>query len=438
MIACLVLYVLVVLTFASFRVNNDGLVYYRFLQRLVGENVPGAYAYQFGSAFFNLPFYLAAKFFQVIVGCDSAFGAPLNQAAITVASTVALLLTLYLGWRLLRELELPAGPAVLMLALFGSPLFYYTVFEPSYKHAVDALFATLFAFLLLHAARRPDGRTLAALGACLALLISIRYVNFVFGIAPLVALGWRRELRRRVPGFLAAALVATLVVFAVPRARDIPFKRPVTPNAVSRPSPSPALAVAAIGVPPGFHHVCYDRNIPKELNLVQCLRNRLGVQFAPLAPLKMLFTLRRGLFLWTPLTALATIGFALLIRRRRDRRPFLAGLAAAAVALVLIHGVWGDFWTGGFSFSQRFLASLFPFFLLGTAEIVRRFGRAGTAVLTLCALFSVFLGLNLYVGYRGESERDGLDTIVRLYTTGERTPIDLLRKLGVRARERWT
>ena len=32
-------------------------------------------------------------------------------------------------------------------AVFGSPLFYYPAFQPSYKHSVDALFLTLSAYL---------------------------------------------------------------------------------------------------------------------------------------------------------------------------------------------------------------------------------------------------------------------------------------------------
>src|SRR5207302_261061 len=57
------LYLLFAVTFASFRVSNDGLVYYDFLRRLVGDRVPAGsgYAYQFGVAYFNAPFYLAAR-----------------------------------------------------------------------------------------------------------------------------------------------------------------------------------------------------------------------------------------------------------------------------------------------------------------------------------------------------------------------------------------
>ena len=72
---------------------------------------------------------------------------------------------------------------------------------------------------------------------------------------------------------------------------------------------------------------------PIRLNLAQCLRNRFDAQFDLRVPAKMLFSLQRGLFLWTPLTLLASIGFALLLRSRRDRRPYLWGLAVSALCL---------------------------------------------------------------------------------------------------------
>src|SRR4029079_1527970 len=94
--------------------------------------------------------------------------------------------------------------------------------------------------------------------------------------------------------------------------------------------------------------------------------------FSVTARLKMLFTLHRGLFVFTPLTFFATVGFVLLLRRDRRNRPFLLTLGVSAAALLLIHSFWGKLWDGGGSFSQRFLTALFPFFLVGTAEFIRR------------------------------------------------------------------
>ena len=67
------------------------------------------------------------------------------------------MLVLYLGWRILRELDLPRGPGLLLLVLFGTPLWYYVVVEPGYKHAADTLYFTGAALLLLLAV--PATRT---------------------------------------------------------------------------------------------------------------------------------------------------------------------------------------------------------------------------------------------------------------------------------------
>ena len=319
-----------------------------------------------------------------------------------------MVLTLYLGWRILRELDLPNGPAVLLITLFGSPLFYYAVFQPWYKHAVDVLFATLFAFLLLRTTEHADRRALLALGACLGVMVTIRYVNVAFFAGALTAFLVRRQ--PRAAGTVALAMLVTaVIVVSLPACAGSATRSP------RRARPSPRRCEAGL-LPYRLEHPCRENYLAQRLTLRQCLRNRLGVELAPRVPVLMLVSLRRGLFLWTPLTLVATFGFALLYRRRPDRRAFLAGMLAAAVALVLIHGIWGGFWWGGFSFSQRFLSALFPFFLLGVAEIVRRFGRAGWAVLAVCAVFSVFVAFNLFVGYKGESEKDGIDTIVQLTT----------------------
>jgi len=429
MLGGLAFYLLFVVTFASFRVNNDGLVYYNVLRRLLGEHVPNAYSREFGAALFNVPFYAVARAIRAATPLDSAFGAPLGEVSITVASAAAVILTLYLGWRILRELDLPNGPAVLVITLFGSPLFYYAVFQPSYKHAVDALFSTLFAFLLLRTTERADRRTLLALGACLGVMVTIRYVNVAFFAGVVVAFLVRRK--PRAVGTVAVAMIVTAaVIISLPGLRGIRYSQPPQPSATAAPLEAGLL-------PYRLEHPCREAYLTYRLTLTQCLRNRLGVELAPRVPVEMLVSVRRGLFLWTPLTLVAVVGFVLLYRRRPDRRAFLGGMLAAAVALVLIHGIWGGFWWGGFSFSQRFLAALFPVFLLGVAEIVRRFRRAGWAVLIVCTLFSMFVAFNLFVGYKGESEKDGIDTVFRLYTNGERTPTQLVRLVGRHAWARW-
>jgi hypothetical protein len=420
-------YLLFAVTFASFRVNNDGLVYYDFLRRFLGEDVDNGYTYQFATSFFNLPFYLAASGFELVTGVSSAFGAPLTHVAITVASTLALIATLYLGWRILVELELPAGPAVLLLALFGTPLFYYTVFQPAYKHAVDALFVTVLAYLMLRATRTRATWIPVALGGTLAVLFMIRFANIALLPGVLLTL----FLLRRWSGaglVVITGIASVLLFFAITAARGLPLQgdnRYALPDFFGR-NLERSDYWGLCPQPEGY-----------TLNFWQCMHAKLGLWYDGWAPLKMLFSVERGLFLWTPLTALATIGFVLLIARKPERRPFLVGLFAAGALLVASHIMWADFWTGGYAFSQRFLTSLFPIFLLGTAELIRRWRGVAVAALSLCTVFAVFVAFNHFYGYRGITEKDGLDTILNLYVTGERTPDGLVRTIGVRAFERW-
>src|ERR1700674_5718544 len=60
----LLVFVLFSLTFVRAQVDDDGLYYFSFLRRLFGINTP-AEAYQFGSAFWSVPFWLASQLVAV-------------------------------------------------------------------------------------------------------------------------------------------------------------------------------------------------------------------------------------------------------------------------------------------------------------------------------------------------------------------------------------
>jgi dolichyl-phosphate-mannose-protein mannosyltransferase len=373
-------FVLFALSFDDGHVSDDGTVYFNFLRRFFGAH-NAAVAYQFGSSVWNSPFYLASQLAAARGGLDRFHA---GEVSVNAASNVAVLVSLYLGWRILRELDLPRGPAVIMLTLFGTPLYYYGVLSPSYKHAADALYATALMWFALRASRlEARRRDLVAAGVCMGLELVTRYANIalIFGIAVVyVAYG----LRRRVAWMLGTAVAVVAVLLVLPVIRHIPYAAPPNIYAVDY----EAFGVTRI-VDPVLHHS----------------------SFSPTVPFKMLFTLRRGLFVFTPLTAFATVGFVLLARRDRRHRPFLVALGVAALALVAVHCFWARDWYGGGSFSSRFLTALFPFFLVGTAEAVRYAPRILLPVLTLCAIWSLWIGLVQFNGYYNAT---GGDSIVRI------------------------
>ena len=110
------------------RITDDGVIYYDFMRRLVGEDVQ-AYAYQFGVVFWNLPFYVLSRIVRIANDDDWIEHALIGAVGVAVASTAAVVAIFYVSWRLIRELGLPGGPGAILLTVFGSPLFYYGIFQ---------------------------------------------------------------------------------------------------------------------------------------------------------------------------------------------------------------------------------------------------------------------------------------------------------------------
>ena len=383
MAVALVLYGLFAVTFSSFQVGGDGLVYYNLLRRFFGEHPDFAFAYQFGSDLWNWPFFLVGKALAAIFGYQPrTFHVSFEEISITFATNAAFLLTLYVGWRLLRELDLPRSPAVLFLTVFGSPLFWAVVFDPAGKHAVDTLVISTAMLLVLRLYRGHSDRVALALGALAGVAVNTRYVNVALFAAVACFLAFHR--RRAVMISLGAAAVVGGLVFALPALRGISYFVPSY-------FPESNAARLTAGVQPLL------ANTANPLN-----------GFDPLIPVKMLFSEHRGLFLWTPLTAFAVLGFVLALRRSTGTtRLFFWTLLGSAIALLCAHTVWGS-WDGGFAFSQRFLTSLFPLYLIGIAELRRRAGPKVYSVLILCAAFSLASAFLHKIGYDGISARDGV------------------------------
>jgi hypothetical protein len=389
------------LTFDRPRIHDDGTLYFNFVRRLFGTDVV-AQAYQFGSAFWTAPFYLVSQLVASRGELDRYHAAEIGT---TVAANAAGLLTLYLGWRILQRLDLPRGPGLLLLVLFGTPLWFYVFLEPGYKHAADALYLTAAVWFLLLALEEPRRRWLVAAGVCLGLLLATRYANVALLAGLPVMFGVRRGWRP-LWWVVTPAVVTAAVLYAIPVVRGIPFEAP----------PGGFPVAASVADEPAFLRTEPPVRLAARGPIALGVPGSSAAQFDPLVPFKMLFTLKRGLFLWTPLTAFAVVGFVLLARRDLRHRRYLLGLGVSAAALLCIHAIWGNFWWGGSSFSSRFLASLFPLYLIGAAELVRRRRWLFIALYGACVVWSVWIGLVLMNGYRAQNEHDSLVTIVRNYS----------------------
>jgi hypothetical protein len=136
------------------------------------------------------------------------------------------------------------------------------------------------------------------------------------------------------------------------------------------------------------------------------------LRWSPESPFNMLFTLKRGLLVWTPVTALAAVGYALLARRRPDLRPYLGTLGVCALALLLAQALV-PFWDAGWSFSQRYLTPLFPLFAIGIAGLLEWRPRL-VAVLSAAAIaWTLFLAMTMQTLSYDET-KGGVDELIQL------------------------
>jgi hypothetical protein len=111
--------------------------------------------------------------------------------------------------------------------------------------------------------------------------------------------------------------------------------------------------------------------------------------------LKVLFSSDHGMFSWTPILILATVGLLFL-----TRRDALLGGGALLTFLAFYYFIasYPD-WDGISSFGNRFFVSLTPIFILGLAALLSSFsgwvGRTNKAVALACPVLALFILWNV-------------------------------------------
>lgn len=314
--------------------------------------------YWCGTALMQAPFYLAAHGMLKAAGREAPGHGKPYVMAVCVAAIAYALLGLWAVGRLLAawEVEERWRAWTLVALMLGTHLFYYTIVAPGMSHVYS--FA-LLALLLLAGQRWAAGggsRWILALGVLLGLLVLVRPVNGLAVLAlPVVGGGWRswsgrlRTLGTRLPALLAAT----------------------------------ALGAGIAGLQPLVYKVSTGHwwvdSYPGE-----------HFQWTYPHPVDMLFSYRKGLFVYTPLCALALVGLPPLWRRCR---PQAVAWLCFMLLLTYVLSSWWNWWYGG-GFSARPFVEYLPLFALplGLAlQTVRRPWRRVlvTAMVLLIALCQV-------------------------------------------------
>lgn len=249
----------------------------------------------------------------------------------------------------------------------ASSLPVYMYFNPSWSHAHSAFAVALFFWYWDHTRGTRTLKQWALLGLMGALMLNMYYLNAVLLLAPLLESVWlRREslhTARVEHGEQWGNLLAKHVVFA---------------------------GVVLIGLIPTFATRWIIYGTPFASGYISL---RSWSWTSPVFA-KVLFSSDHGLFSWTPILILASLGLILLARRERELGIILS---ACALVFYIVIACYPD-WDGISSFGNRFFVSLTPIFVIGLAALFAAFERiwhgSRSALLQACAITGLLVAWN--------------------------------------------
>jgi hypothetical protein len=323
--------------------------------------------------------------FGIAVPLDG-MAAPFSLSA-GVSGIMYATLGAYLCYRSCRLL-FPDGPAFwgALVAWLATPALYYSLVSPAYSHAPSLFAAALFCYVWLKTRGNDGIGRYVWLGILAGLAALVRWQDVVILALPLLELAARGG---SPPAFVRRCIPPGCV------ARRSNIGHILASRAL------PAGRIAGLGATPDFHHGLLARSVAKRRSPLSASALRAGVmlggvvvmlmpqlvawraiyghflvmpqgggfmQWAAPALVSVLFSLRHGLFSWTPAVLVAVLGFYHLVRRD----GWLGWSVVVVVLLaVYINASVSDWWAGE-AFGARRFVGYTVFFALGLAALFAR------------------------------------------------------------------
>lgn len=317
--------------------------------------------YWCGTAVMQAPFYLAVHGTLRMTGQQaSGHGRP-YVLAVCLAAIAWTLVGAWAVERLLAGYGVPdrVRAFTLVLLLFGTNLFYYTIVAPGMSHAYSFALVALFARNARRFVRSPNDGSLLAMGLWTGLIVLVRPVNALALLGLPFLAGTMADLHRTLHHAwtrrwtaLGAVLIALLIVGVQPLLYRM-----------------------------GTGHWWVDSYAGEHF------------RWNDPHPIDILFSYRKGLFLYTPVYLLALSGLVPLWRRSRMAAIAWGGYFCT---LVLVLSSWWSWWYGG-GFSGRPFVEQLPFFAVPLALGLAELGRPWRALLHIaCALALVLCQVQTY------------------------------------------
>lgn len=284
--------------------------------------------YYCGTAFAELPFFLIAHALAHFFHLDADGYSKVYPVLISISALFYLFLGLFYLKKTLHSYGLSERNTsiTLVASVFGTNLFYYTVGEPGMSHVFSFAFVSMFIYFSRCFFETKRKKYFIFLPLVLGIIVLIRPVNIlVLGMLPFLAGNWIRykegvqSLLKNIFHFLvgvacfAAILSIQLIIYKL--STDHFF-------------------VYSYGEE-GFH-------------------------FSDPHIIDILFSYKKGLFLYTPLYLFSLAGVCFLWKR--SKFEFYSGVGFFIILTYVLSSWW--MWFYGGSFSSRVYVEYIPFFMI--------------------------------------------------------------------------
>ena len=318
--------------------------------------------YYCGTALAEMPFFLAAHAFTLITNGDADGFSKYYMIFISIAALFYLFLGLFYLRKTLIDYAIPhwAISVTLILAVFATNLFAYTIVETGLSHVFSFGFIAAFIYFSKRYFDSPESNKLPILALLLGIIVLIRPINLM------ILLSWP---------FLSGSLKSLLdgLKFALSRYQKL------------------ILSVLIFGLVVSVQLIIYK--ISTGHFFVYSYQDE-GFDFLNPHFSDILFSYKKGLFLYTPMYLLAMLGLIPVFKKSK-----FTGLSWLVffIGITYVFSSWWMWYYGG-SFSSRVYVEYIPLFMILFAVLLAKVKPKGAriALLSLSFLLLVICQIQTY------------------------------------------
>lgn len=314
------------------------------------------FPFAIGSSLSSIPFFLFGHILTKIassigtiiplgLGGDSYQGSFLYVIAVSLGNCFYAILGFFISLFLLRRLFSKEDSLLACITIwFASPLTFVFFYQATYSHLFESLTVAIFIYTWFILQKDSSLFRWFLLGLIFALISMARWQNLTFGILLLIPPRINLRLLISYPLFLLGGFIGFLPQL-------ITWK---------------IIYGRFLLIPQGGEYMKWKS--PEILNL--------------------LFSSWHGLYSWTPITILSTIGLILLWKKSRR---LCMGLITVFLIQLYVNGCISDWW-GGLAFSARRMAGYSSIFMIGlvafySSPLFSGWRRVGKFFLSGLAIF---------------------------------------------------